>query len=409
VLPGLIGRLQPGASLSDAQAEMSVLASQLEARFSDTNRGRGVLVRSFFRLHSGPGFDPDRVVLLRLRPSLVGYGPERAWTFQREALRRLEALPGVVAASPANVPHLPGWNRPVRPIRLAGDTSDVTHAFQSSTTHVGPRYFATLGASMIEGREFDDRDKPGGPRVAILNEAVARRLFPAGRAIGSLVSVGDVPIEIVGVVDDLQFVKVLDRPEPIVYLNFWQQNQSDNWSQDSQTHVRVSGSAAAAVPEIRRAIASIDPDVPVTDLLPFGDRLNYAFGEVRAARALLVTFGTLALGLSAVGLYAALAFAVAQRSREIAIRIALGAARSDVSRLILRHGLAIVVIGALVGIAAAAATGPLLAHLLYGVSPRDPLALLAGPVALSVVAFLAIWLPARRAMAVDPMVALRAE
>jgi predicted permease len=368
-----------------------------------------LLVRSFFRLHNGPGFDPDRVVLLRLRPSLIGYGPERAWTFQREALRRLEALPGVVAASPANVPHLPGWGRPVQPIRLAGDTGDVTHAFQSSTTHVGPRYFATLGGTMIEGREFDERDKPGGPRVAILNETVARRLFPAGRATGSTVRVGDVPLEIVGVVDDLQFVKVLERPEPIVYLNFWQQNRSDNWSQDSQTHVRVSGSAAAAAPEIRRTIASIDPDVPVTDLLPFGERLNYAFGEVRAARALLVTFGTLALGLSAVALYAALAFAVTQRAREIAIRIALGAAHSDVRRLILGHGLTIVVIGTLVGIAAAAATGPLLAHLLYGVSPRDPLALLAGPVALSVVAFLAIWLPARRAMAVDPMIALRAE
>jgi putative ABC transport system permease protein len=368
-----------------------------------------LLVQSFIRIHRGPGFDPDVVVLLRLRPSLLGYSAERAWTFQREALRRLEGLAGVVAASPANVPPLPNWARPRRPIRVAGDAADDAHAFESSTTHVGPRYFATLGAGVVDGREFDDRDTPGGPRVAVLNETVARQLFPKGGAVGSTLIVGDEPHEVVGISKDLQFLSAWDRPEPIVYLNFWQQDRTNNLSHDSQTLVRIAGSAAAALPEIRRTIASIDPDVPVSDVAPFGDRLNYAFSEVRAARALLLIFGTLALVLSAIGLYATLAFAVAQRSREIAIRVALGAARSDVRRLVLRHGLGIVSIGSAVGIVAAAAAGPLLAHLLYGVSPRDPLALLAGPGALTVVAFLAIWLPARRAMAVDPMVALRTE
>jgi ABC-type antimicrobial peptide transport system permease subunit len=130
---------------------------------------------------------------------------------------------------------------------------------------------------------------------------------------------------------------------------------------------------------------------------------------VRAARALLLGFGAIALGLSAIGLYAALAFAVTQRSREIAIRISLGAARADVSKLVLRHGLALVAVGLGIGIAAAVALGPLLAHLLYGVSPRDPLALLLGPAAIGVVALAAIGLPARRAARVDPMTALRSE
>jgi putative ABC transport system permease protein len=213
----------------------------------------------------------------------------------------------------------------------------------------------------------------------------------------------------VGVVRDRQFVSVLETPEPIAYLNYWQQDLGQNWSHDSVTHVRFAGRAAAALPEVQRTIASVDRDVPISDIVPLGERLNYAFGELRAARALLVTFGSLALALSAIGLYAALAFAVTQRSREIAVRVALGATRSDVSRLVLRHGLLIVALGSAAGILAAAGAGPLLAHLLYGVSPRDPLSLLMGPAALAVVAVTAIWLPSRRAMAVDPMIALRAE
>ena len=150
----------------------------------------GLLVRSFLMLHRGPGFDPDTVALVRLRPSLVGATNDRAWAFQRDVIERLEALPGVVAASPAVVPPLPGWSRPVTPVRLPGDSSDPSQAYQVGTTLVGPRYFKTLGVSVVEGREFDDRDKTDGPRVALVNETLARHFWPNGGAVGSVVTIG---------------------------------------------------------------------------------------------------------------------------------------------------------------------------------------------------------------------------
>jgi predicted permease len=368
----------------------------------------GLLVRSFFLLHRGPGFDPDAVVLVRLRPSLVGYTNDRAWDFQREAIRRLESLPGVAAASPASVPPLPGWSRPVLPVRLAGDAAAPSDAFNTATTVVGPRYFTTLGAGVVAGREFDDRDTPTGPRVALVNETLARRLWPNGGAVGSSVTIGPNRCEVVGVVKDLQWVNAVETPEPIAYLNYWQQARN-SLSQDSRTHVRVSGNAAALLPEIRRAIAAVDPDVPISEAQSLGRQLDSHFSAVRAARTMLVVFGALALVLSTIGLFAALAFAVGQRTREIALRMALGASRADVGQLVFRRGAAIVAIGAVAGLAACAAAGPLLAHLLYGVSPRDPLGLLTGPLVLGAVALLAIWLPARRAMGLDPMAALRSE
>ena len=153
----------------------------------------GLLVRSFFMLHRGPGFDPDRVAIVRLRPSLVGYTNDRAWAYQRDVIERLEALPGVLAASPAGVPPLPGWARPVTPVRLPGDSADPSQAYLVGTTLVGPRYFKTLGVGVVEGREFDDHDTMDGPRVAVVNETLARHVWPNGGAVGRVMTVGPRP------------------------------------------------------------------------------------------------------------------------------------------------------------------------------------------------------------------------
>lgn len=370
--------------------------------------GSGLLVRSFFMLHRGPGFDPDAIVLTRLRPSLVGYAPDRARAYQREVIRRLDALPGVVAASPGVVPHLPEWGRPVQPIQLPGER-DPARAFRTPTSPVGPRYFEMLGAPVLDGREFDDRDTATSMRVTVVNDTLARRLWPKGNAVGTIVTISGQPHEVIGVVDDVQFVSVLQQRQPIAYVNYWQQDTRNAFVLDAQMHVRVQGNAAALLPLIRRTIAEVDPDVPAATPQTLGERLDYQFVNVRGARALLMTFGVLALVVSAIGLYATLAFSVGQRTREIAIRMALGAARGDVGRLVFRHGGAIVLIGVGAGLVAAVFAGPLLAHLLYGVSPYDPAALFVAPCLLAAVALLAIWLPARRAIAVEPIKALRAE
>jgi predicted permease len=368
----------------------------------------GLLVRSFFMLHRGPGFDPDRVAIVRLRPSLVGFTNDRAWAYQRDVIERLEALPGVLAASPATAPA--SWRvQPVTPARLPGDSSDPSNPYQVGTTLVGPRYFKTLGVGVADGREFDDRDSINGPRVAVVNDTLARHFWPNGGAVGSVMIVGPDRVEVVGVVKDLQWINALQQPDPVAYLNFWQRDRSNPLAQDSRTHISVAGNAAAMLPEIQRTLAAIDPDVSIGEAGSLGARLDSQFAAVRAARTMLVTFGALALGLSMIGLYAALAFAVGERTREIALRLALGASRADVGGLVFRRGMAIVLLGITAGVAACVVAGPFLAHLLYGVNPRDPLAITTGPAVLIVIAALAISLPARRAMQQSPTIALRAE
>jgi ABC-type antimicrobial peptide transport system permease subunit len=295
------------------------------------------------------------------------------------------------------------------PVQLAGDAGDSDRAFRAARTHVGERYFHTLGVPVIEGREFDERDRPNSPRVAVVNEALARRLWPAGRAAGNRVTIDGASVEVVGVVKNFDFVRTFEAPPPIAYLNFWQRDASENWSHDSRTHVRVTGDAATLLPTILQTIAAVDADVPVSEAQTLRARLDFAFTDVRAARALLAAFGILGLALSTIGLYAALAFAVGHRAREIAIRVALGAGRIDVGRLVLGHGAAIVLVGVAIGLTAALIAGPLLAHLLYGVSARDPLTLLAGPSLLIAVALVAMALPTRRAMRLDPIAVLRFE
>ena len=368
----------------------------------------GLLVRSVASVYQGPGFDPRPVALLRLRPSLVAQTPDKAATFQREVIARLEAIPGVISASPAFYPPLPGWERNQVPIWLPGEPPpDPDRAFMASYNSVGPRFFDTLGVPIATGRDFDARDRRNTPAVAIVNDTLARRFWPGVDPIGRTLVVEGRTHQVIGVTRSAQYRALTDGETPFVYKDYWQTEDMATRPKDSRTHVRVSGDPRAMLPVMRREIATIDPTVPISEDRPLTEWLDYSFGPVRAARALLTSFAVLALILSIVGLYGVLASSVSHRTREIAIRISLGAQRPQIRSLILSRALVIGAAGALCGVIITVPAIRVLRGMLYGVTTYDPITIVSVVVILVAVTLAASYLPARRATRVDPIVALR--
>jgi predicted permease len=367
--------------------------------------GAGLLVRSVIDLSRGPGVDTDRIILLRLRPSLVGYDGARARAFQTEVIRRLMRIPGVDSASAAE--GLPLFDFGVRVAVASDGTAQGPQLTGSATaSHVGDRYFDTLGVPILAGRDFDSSDLPGTPRVAIVNDVLAASLGGPAQAVGRIIRIDDTPLTIVGVARSARFRTALEPAEPYIYLNYWQQD-GRGFAADSRTHVRVAGDAAAMMPRIRREIAAIDPTVPLSEDYPLRERVRFAFLPVRMTASLLVGFGVAALFLSAIGLYGVVAFVTGMRTREIAIRLAVGAEGSHICALVLGQGARLAALGTGIGVAAAFSISHLLAGLLYGVQPSDPGTFIGIPSLLFGVALLASWIPARRAMRVQPALTLR--
>jgi len=348
-------------------------------------------------------------VLLRLRPTLVGYDAARAESFQREVLQRVESLSGVAAASPATMPPLPGWGHRAAVWVPGRAPSRSEEASRAVTNAVGPRYFQTLGLRPLEGREFDDRDRPGGARVAIVNDTLARKMWPGRTAVGEALVVDEAPLRVVGVVRNVQYRSAGEPETPCVYTDFWQADSIGREPVDVRLHVRVEGDPRVMLPAIRRAIAEVDPEVPISEDRSLVEWLGYSFQPVRVAATVMTSFGSLGLLLSAIGLYGVLAFLVARRRREIAIRMAIGADAARVARLVVREGLRLAIWGAAFGTAATLASTRLAAAWLYGVRPADAGTLIGTLALLLAVALLACFLPARRAARLDPISILRAE
>ncbi|MBI3405010.1 MAG: FtsX-like permease family protein, partial [Acidobacteria bacterium] len=366
----------------------------------------GLLVRSLASIYRGPGYDPSQVVLVRLRPSLVGYDLQKGWAFQREVIRRLETVPGVVSASTAFYNAHEGGND-FRLWTPGHDPDKKEDAYTSRGNMVGPRFFETLKVSLLDGRDFTELDREGAPKVAIVNDVLARHFWPNQNAVGQSLIVDGKSTQVIGTVRDLHFYAFGEGPRPYLYLSYWQQGARD-WN-DSRTQVRVAGDPRAMLQIIRREITAVDPSVPINEDYPMTDRLRFQFRIVRGAETALVSLSGLALFLSAIGVYGVLAFAVSQRTREIGIRMALGASRRNVAGLVLRNGLAVTLIGVCLGLGGAMVLTRLMASLLYGISATDPVSFIAGAVLLLSVASIATYVPTRAAMRVDPMVALRYE
>jgi predicted permease len=273
---------------------------------------------------------------------------------------------------------------------------------------VSPNYFETLEIPLAEGRAFAPGDSAGAPHVAIVSRALAKVVWPNGSAIGRKFKVsGDSDVRtVVGVVDNSVWMSLGEEPRPFLYYPVAQRSLAD-----FTLNIRTVGDPKTVVTPVREAMRSLDPDLPLYDVRPMREHLDGGLGFffLHVGATFAAVFGVLALLLGAVGLFGLIAFGVAQRTREIGVRLALGARASGVRNMMVRGGLTLVGLGLMIGLPAALLVGRGMQGLLVNTAPVDPLALGGAVLVLVVIGGLAAWLPARRAAAVDPMVALRSE
>ncbi len=384
-------RWSSGACLLGVQAAVAVALIAIA----------GLLAWSARSMMTGTRFEASHIALMRVRPRLVKYPPERAQRFQREVVSRLSVMPGVESVSMVGIGAVLGGGD--ADVALPGWAPD-QHA-ESGYNEIGPGYFDTLRTPMLAGREFDDHDTLSSARVAIVNETLARRLWPDGGAIGATMLIKHTPHQVVGLVSDVPLNRRTEASQPYAYTPFWQ-----NVGQiDSRLCIRVSGDPAAMLAPLAREVNRIDPDVPIAETITLPVQMAGWIRPLRLAATFIGYGAALTLLLTAIGLYGTLSFAVARRTREIGIRMALGASGSRVLGLIVREGMSLVATGAVVGVALAAAGSRFVAHLLYGAASADWLYFLAGAAVISLVGLAATVVPARRAAAIEPLVALRHE
>lgn len=362
----------------------------------------GLFVRSLSHAKTlYPGKNPESVWLAAFDLSEFGYNFERGRQFYRQLLHNVSAIPGVQSVSLThNISGALGHSNTGIQVEGHGDQSRKTEF-----NIIGPDYFKTLGVALLRGREFTDADHAAAPGVVIVNESLARRYWPNQEALGKRIRNGEIWREVVGVAENGRFRVAGEVEPPTVYLPYSQTRSSSRLS----LVMRVSGEAAGAMAAVRREIRQLDPGVPVEATLSLPQAVDLGALPLRVAASAASGFGLIGLLLAAIGIYGLVSYSVAQRTQEIGVRVALGATRSDIIGLVLRRGFKLAAIGLSIGVALALATTQVLAELLLGISPADPLTFTGIALLLAATTLAASWAPARRASRVDPMVALRYE
>ena len=376
--------------------------------------GAGLLVHSFARVqHVEPGFDARGMLTLRLSLPESRYTTfEQGDRFFDALFAALRARPDVDSVAAANALPFSG-NNGSRTFHIEGqEPKRPEDQPEEQLRIVTDGYFQTMKVPLVKGREFTDRDRLGAPRVAVVNESLARKHFPDGRVIGRRFAFSrNEPqwYEIVGIVGNIKHrgLDASDRPE--MYVPYRQPLFSNVTVRPMQIVVRTAGDPLAAAATVRREIARLDPDQPISDVRTMDERIGRSLESRRFNMILLAAFAALALALAAIGIYGILAYAVTERTHEIGVRLALGAQPRDVLSMIVAQGMAMTGAGAAIGVVAALAVTRLMSSLLFGISAADPMTFAAIPLLLGVVAFVACYVPARRATRVDPLVALRTE
>jgi predicted permease len=367
--------------------------------------GAGLFLRSLQNLRSiDPGFDPDKLIVLTIDATHSGLPLARTKELFDSVVERARMLPGVVRVSPGVISPLSG-DYLIGGIRVPGYIPRPHERDAIAFTFVGPEYFTTLGTPLIEGRLFNDQDGASS-KAAIINEKTAAHYWPGMSAIGQRLGIGGCQGEctIVGIVKSEKTESLREDAPPIVYLPF-----RANIRPFMALHVRVAGNTTPVIAALVREVHSIDRNLPVRDVTTMATQIDRTLALDRLMALLTTLFGILGVALAAVGLYGVVAFSVNTRTREIGIRMALGATRGNVLFQFLRESGLLIAIGLAVGLLGALLTSRALASQLYNVRATDPLIYIVLAVALSTAALAATSIPARRASKVDPMVALRHE
>jgi predicted permease len=356
--------------------------------------------------HAGeinPGFDPRGVELASLDLSLGGYTDETGPLFARQLLERVRATPGVASASLAAQLPLGLGGMGLGSLTLPGKTWE-RDPIRADWNVVETGYFATMRTPILRGRDFTTADRAGAPFVAIINERMANRLWPNENPIGkTLVQNGDRTLTVIGVARDGKYRSLGEAPMLFIYVPMQQQYVPQTTIVARSTNgQRLSG-------ELRALLLSMNPHLPIVTAQTLEDYAAFGVLPQRIAASVSGTLGIVGLLLAAIGIYGVTAYMVTSRTREIGIRMALGAQRADVVRLVLRQGMKLVIIGVAIGVLLAAGASRLIQSLLFGVGPADPISFLAATTLFIAIGLGACWLPARKATAIEATEALRFE
>jgi predicted permease len=371
--------------------------------------GAGVSIRSAGNARNiDPGFSTKNLLIMRAYLELQGYDQSHRQQFYQDLRRRLEVLPGVQSASIGFPLPLDAydWSQTVVPEGFT-PTAGNERGYTVGTSMVAPGYFKTMGTKLVAGREFADSDTSSTNRVAVVNQALAEKFWPNDDAIGKRIRLGlnDGPFAtVVGIAETGKYVTLGESPHPFVYLAAFQ-----NFPDQATIVVRTDVTPASLIEAVRQEIRNIDPSLSIQRIQTIDQFRDRLLGVSDTLALMLAAFGAVALALAGIGLYGVINFSVAQRAREIGIRVAVGADGAHVVRMIVRQSLNVVLVGIVIGLAAGVGFARLMMNLLYGVSAADILTLTSVSALVVGIGTLAAYVPARRAACADPLKTLRAE
>ena len=359
-------------------------------------------------VHRDPGFSTQNVLVGSLDLTRAGYNEQKGLAFQRTLLERLRTLPGVSDGSLTSyVPMGLSGGGNVRDIGVAGYEPAKDESMSIVVDSVTSGFFKTMQIPILQGREFNDADTAAAPCVAVVNEGMARKYWPKGNVIGSQITVGKAhhPCQVVGINRNIIYRSViLDSGDPVVYISLAQDYQGK-----FSIVIRGTASSQNLLSALHREVAALDSNLPINDIETLHEHIQSSYSEAQIPTELLGVYGVCSLLVATLGVYAALAYSVVERNRELALRMALGAERRRIFSMILRESGWIVLGGVIVGAVGAFFAVRLMKSLLFGVSPFDPVSSLGAALLLVATAGFAAWLPARRASSIEPMQALRSE